>query len=108
MLGVSKFFSIVIVTFVIATGGVWLANRPAVQEPGKSQNLLSPAHWMFWLVGRDLDDELRNPKPVFDPGRRVVPSWDSGQVSDLGRYLSEEQDRRDRMSEEIRAKWGPR
>jgi hypothetical protein len=61
---------------------------------------------MFWAVGRDLEQELRNPTPVFDPGRSVVPAWDSGQVSDFARYLEEEREKRDRLTEEIRSRWG--
>jgi hypothetical protein len=61
---------------------------------------------MFAALGRDLDEELRNPPPLFDPGRQVVPAWDSEQVGNFARYLKEEQEKLDQLTEEIRARWG--
>ena len=103
LMGASKFVSIVIATFALVTGGMWVANQPADKMPGKGS---SPAHWMFWLVGRDLDEELLSPKPVFDPGQFVAPTWDL-QEGEFARYMREEQEKRDRLMEEIRAQWGP-
>lgn len=100
-----KFFAIAVVTFAVATIGLWIANMPPVKEH-RSSTLLSPAHWMFWVTGRDLEKELREPAPVFDPGEPVIPVWDSEQVGNFGRYLQEEQEKRDQMMDEISARWG--
>lgn len=102
LMGASKFVSIMIVTFALATGGMWLSKQPKPKGPGSS-----PAHWMFWLVGRDLEEELRHPStPFFEPAEPIVPAWSSG-MSEFSRYMQEEQEKRDRMFEEIRAQWGP-
>lgn len=103
LLSASKFVSIAIVTCVLATGGMWLYQQPKMKEPS---TLFSPVHWMFWVAGKDFDQELRNPKPVFD-FHPVVPAWDSGQISDFARYMEEEQEKRDRLMEDIRSRWGP-
>jgi hypothetical protein len=102
----ARYVSIAVVTCAIATGGMWLWKRPSVQKDGPS-TLLSPAHWMFWVTGRDIEQELRNPTPVFEPGEPVVPAFSSEQIGDFARYMKEEQEKRDQMIEEIRAKWGP-
>lgn len=99
--GASKFISIVIVTFVLITGGMWIANQPEKKSKGSS-----PAHWMFWAVGRDLEEELRNPEPWFDQDKFVAPAIDF-EGGDFARYMREEQEKRDRLMEEIRAEWGP-
>ena len=106
LMATSKFVTIAIVTCMVALGGMWYRNRPSKNERGLS-TYFSPAHWMFWVTGRDLEKELRNPTPVFDPGHQVVPAWNSGQVNDFARYMNEEQKKRDQLMEEIRARWGP-
>jgi hypothetical protein len=103
--GALKYASIALITCVVATGGIYVSNLTSVKERGVS-TLFSPAHWMFWATGRDLEEELRNPTSVFDPGTPVVPAWDSEQIGNFARYLEEEKEKRDQMMEEIRARWG--
>ena len=111
LLSASRFVSIAIVTCVLVTGGMWVAKHPS-KKANEPSNFLSPAHWMFWLAGRDFDEELRNPEPWYTPtpwfesGRSVVPAWKSGEISDFSRYMKDEQDKRDQLMEDIRSRWG--
>ena len=100
-----KYASMAIITCVVATGGLWIANLTSLKR-ARSFNALSPAHWMFWVTGRDLEVELRNPTPVIDLGTPVIPAWDSEQIGNFARYLKEEQEKRDQLMEEIRVRWG--
>lgn len=100
-----KFVSIALVTCGLALMGISVVNQPPAKE-GQTSACFSPVHWMFWMMGTDIEEELQNPTPVFEPGPSIVPAWDSEQVSDLARFFREEQEKRDQMMEEIRARWG--